>query len=151
MLFTDLNIIKPILDALNEEGYTKPTPIQQGAIPHILNGKDLLGCAQTGTGKTAAFAIPMLQLLAKPKTMASAGQRPIRALILTPTRELAIQIQESFNAYGRHLRLKNLVIFGGVNQGPQTDALKRGVDVLVATPGRLLDLISQGFVRLNES
>ncbi len=150
MLFTDLNIIKPILDALNEEGYTKPTPIQQGAIPHILNGKDLLGCAQTGTGKTAAFAIPMLQLLAKPKTMASAGQRPIRALILTPTRELAIQIQESFNAYGRHLRLKNLVIFGGVNQGPQTDALKRGVDVLVATPGRLLDLISQGFVRLNE-
>ena len=150
MLFTDLNIIKPILDALNDEGYTKPTPIQQGAIPHILNGKDLLGCAQTGTGKTAAFAIPMLQLLAKPKTMASAGQRPIRALILTPTRELAIQIQESFNAYGRHLRLKNLVIFGGVNQGPQTDALKRGVDVLVATPGRLLDLISQGFVRLNE-
>lgn len=150
MLFTDLNIIKPILDALNDEGYTKPTPIQQGAIPHILEGKDLLGCAQTGTGKTAAFAIPMLQLLAKPKTMASAGQRPIRALILTPTRELAIQIQESFNAYGRHLRLKNLVIFGGVNQGPQTDALKRGVDVLVATPGRLLDLISQGFVRLNE-
>lgn len=150
MLFTDLNIIKPILDALNDEGYTKPTPIQQGAIPHILNGKDLLGCAQTGTGKTAAFAIPMLQLLAKPKTMASAGQRPIRALILTPTRELAIQIQESFNAYGRHLRLKNLVIFGGVNQGPQTDALKRGVDILVATPGRLLDLISQGFVRLNE-
>jgi ATP-dependent RNA helicase RhlE len=150
LLFTDLNIIKPILDALNEEGYTKPTPIQQGAIPHILNGSDLLGCAQTGTGKTAAFAIPMLQLLAKPKTMASAGQRPIRALILTPTRELAIQIQESFNAYGRHLRLKNLVIFGGVNQGPQTDALKRGVDVLVATPGRLLDLISQGFVRLNE-
>ena len=150
MLFTDLNIIKPILDALNEEGYTKPTPIQLGAIPHVLNGKDLLGCAQTGTGKTAAFAIPMLQLLAKPKTMASAGQRPIRALILTPTRELAIQIQESFNAYGRHLRLKNLVIFGGVNQGPQTDALKRGVDVLVATPGRLLDLISQGFIRLNE-
>ncbi|MEO6583837.1 MAG: DEAD/DEAH box helicase [Ferruginibacter sp.] len=150
MLFTDLNIIKPILDALNEEGYTKPTPIQQGAIPHILTGKDLLGCAQTGTGKTAAFAIPMLQLLARPKTMASAGQRPIRALILTPTRELAIQIQESFNAYGRHLRLKNLVIFGGVNQGPQTDALKRGVDVLVATPGRLLDLISQGYIRLNE-
>lgn len=150
MLFTDLKIIKPILDALNEEGYTKPTPIQQGAIPHILAGKDLLGCAQTGTGKTAAFAIPMLQLLAKPKTMASAGQRPIRALILTPTRELAIQIQESFNAYGRHLRIKNLVVFGGVNQNPQTDALKRGVDVLVATPGRLLDLISQGFVRLNE-
>ncbi len=150
MLFTDLNIIKPILDALNEEGYTKPTPIQQAAIPHVMAQKDLLGCAQTGTGKTAAFAIPMLQLLAKPKAMASSGVRPIRALILTPTRELAIQIQESFNAYGRHLRLKNLVLFGGVNQGPQVDALKRGVDILVATPGRLLDLCSQGFVRLNE-
>ena len=150
MLFTDLNIIKPILDALNEEGYTKPTPIQEAAIPHVMAEKDLLGCAQTGTGKTAAFAIPMLQLLAKPKSMASSGARPIRALILTPTRELAIQIQESFNAYGRHLRLKNLVIFGGVNQGPQVDALKRGVDILVATPGRLLDLCSQGFVRLNE-
>ena len=150
MLFTDLNIIKPILDALNEEGYIRPTPIQQQAIPHVLAQKDLLGCAQTGTGKTAAFAIPMLQLLAKPKAMASSGVRPIRALILTPTRELAIQIQESFNAYGRHLRLKNLVIFGGVNQGPQVDALKRGVDILVATPGRLLDLISQGFIQLRE-
>ena len=150
MLFTDLNIIKPILDALNEEGYTKPTPIQQIAIPHVMAQKDLLGCAQTGTGKTAAFAIPMLQLLAKPKAMASSGVRPIRALILTPTRELAIQIQESFNAYGRHLRLKNLVIFGGVNQGPQVDALKRGADILVATPGRLLDLCSQGHVNLRE-
>ena len=150
LLFTDLNIIKPILDALTEEGYTKPTPIQQGAIPQILAGKDLLGCAQTGTGKTAAFAIPMLQLLAVPKTMQSKGQRPIRALILTPTRELAIQIQDSFNAYGRHLRLKNLVVFGGVNQNPQTDALKRGVDILVATPGRLLDLMNQGFIRINE-
>ena len=98
LLFTDLNIIKPILDALNEEGYTQPTPIQQSAIPHVMAQKDLLGCAQTGTGKTAAFAIPMLQLLAKPKTMASSGVRPIRALILTPSRELAIQIQESFNA-----------------------------------------------------
>ncbi len=149
MLFTDLNIIKPILDALNEEGYTKPTPIQQSAIPFIMQQKDLLGCAQTGTGKTAAFAIPMLQLLAKPKTMAS-GTRPIRALILTPTRELAIQIQESFNAYGRHLRLKNLVVFGGVNQGPQVDALRRGVDILVATPGRLLDLMSQGHINLKD-
>ena len=99
LLFTDLNIIKPILDALNEEGYTRPTPIQQVAIPHVMAQKDLLGCAQTGTGKTAAFAIPMLQLLAKPKVMASSGVRPIRALILTPTRELAIQIQESFNAW----------------------------------------------------
>lgn len=150
LLFTDLKIIKPILDALNEEGYTKPTPIQQGAIPHLLAGKDLLGCAQTGTGKTAAFAIPILQLLARPTTMQSSGQRPIRALILTPTRELAIQIQESFQAYGRNLRLKNLVVFGGVNQNPQTEALKRGVDILVATPGRLLDLISQGYIRLNE-
>jgi len=150
LLFTDLNIIKPILDALNEEGYSTPTPIQQQAIPFILKGRDLLGCAQTGTGKTAAFAIPMLQQLAQPKTMESRGQRPIRALVLTPTRELAIQIQDSFNAYGRHLRLKNLVIFGGVNQNPQVDALKRGVDILVATPGRLLDLMSQGHIRLNE-
>ncbi len=150
MLFTDLNIIKPILDALTDEGYTKPTPIQQQAIPHISQGKDLLGCAQTGTGKTAAFAIPMLQLLAKPTTMESRGQRPIRALILTPTRELAIQIQESFNAYGKNLRLKNLVVFGGVNQGPQVEALKRGVDILVATPGRLLDLISQGYIHLKD-
>ena len=150
MLFTDLNIIKPILDALHEEGYVKPTPIQEAAIPHVLAQKDLLGCAQTGTGKTAAFAIPMLQLLAKPTSMASGGPRPIRALILTPTRELAIQIQESFDAYGRHLRLKNLVIFGGVNQNPQVDTLRRGVDVLVATPGRLLDLYSQGHVQLKD-
>ncbi|MFC4262969.1 DEAD/DEAH box helicase [Ferruginibacter yonginensis] len=150
MLFTDLKLIKPILDALIKEGYTKPTPIQQGAIPHILAGRDLLGCAQTGTGKTAAFAIPMLQLLAKPTTMQGGGQRPIRALILTPTRELAIQIQESFNAYGANLRLKNLVIFGGVNQGPQVNELRRGIDVLVATPGRLLDLMSQGFINLKD-
>jgi ATP-dependent RNA helicase RhlE len=150
LLFKDLPIIQPIQDALNEEGYSQPTPIQQAAIPHILAQKDLLGCAQTGTGKTAAFAIPMLQLLAKPKTMASSGVRPIRALILTPTRELAIQIQESFDAYGRHLRLKNTVIFGGVNQHAQVETLKRGVDILVATPGRLLDLCAQGHVRLNE-
>jgi len=150
LLFKDLNLIKPILDALDEEGYTNPTPIQQQAIPTILTGKDLLGCAQTGTGKTAAFAIPMLQQLAKPITMQGHGQRPIRALVLTPTRELAIQIQESFNAYGRHLRLRNLVIFGGVNQNPQVDALRRGVDILVATPGRLLDLYSQGHIRLND-
>jgi ATP-dependent RNA helicase RhlE len=150
LLFTDLNLIKPILDALDTEGYTKPTPIQQGAIPHILAGRDLLGCAQTGTGKTAAFAIPMLQLLAKPKTMQSAGQRPIRALILTPTRELAIQIQESFNSYGANIRLRNLVIFGGVNQGPQVNELRRGVDILVATPGRLLDLMNQGFINLRD-
>lgn len=150
MLFTDLNLIKPILDALETEGYSKPTPIQQGAIPFILQGRDLLGCAQTGTGKTAAFAIPMLQLLAKPKTMQSAGPKPIRALILTPTRELAIQIQESFNSYGANLRLKNLVIFGGVNQHAQVQELRRGVDVLVATPGRLLDLMQQGYINLKD-
>lgn len=150
MLFKDLQLIQPILDALNEEGYSSPTPIQQGAIPPILAQKDFLGCAQTGTGKTAAFAIPMLQLLARPKTMASSGSRPIRALILTPTRELAIQIQESFDAYGRHLRLKNTVIFGGVNQHSQVETLKRGVDVLVATPGRLLDLWNQGFINLKD-
>ena len=149
MLFTDLKIIEPILNALRKEGYTKPTPIQQAAIPHILAGKDLLGCAQTGTGKTAAFAIPMLQLLSKPHP-AVPGQRPIRALILTPTRELAIQIQESFKAYGSEIRLKNLVVFGGVNQQPQTQALQRGVDILVATPGRLLDLMSQGYINLKD-
>lgn len=150
LLFSELKIIQPILDALTEEGYTTPTPIQQSAIPHLLQQKDLLGCAQTGTGKTAAFAIPILQLLAMPKHMQSRGVRPIRALILTPTRELAIQIQDSFNAYGRHLRLKNLVIFGGVNQNPQVDALKRGVDILVATPGRLLDLYNQGYIQLRD-
>lgn len=149
MLFTDLKIIEPILNAVLKEGYTKPTPIQQKAIPFILAGRDLLGCAQTGTGKTAAFAIPMLQLLSKPHA-AVAGQRHIRALILTPTRELAIQIQESFQAYGSGLRLKHLVIFGGVNQQPQTAALQRGVDILVATPGRLLDLMSQGYINLKD-
>ncbi len=149
MLFTDLKIIEPILNAVHKEGYTKPTPIQQRAIPFILAGRDLLGCAQTGTGKTAAFAIPMLQLLSKPHA-AVAGQRHIRALILTPTRELAIQIQESFQAYGSGLRLKHLVIFGGVGQQPQTAALQRGVDILVATPGRLLDLMSQGYVNLKD-
>ncbi len=148
MKFTDLAIIQPILDALAHEGYTQPTPIQAQAIPLILAGNDLLGCAQTGTGKTAAFAIPMLQLLSKPNATLYNGQRPIRALILTPTRELAIQIQESFNSYGSKIRLKNLVIFGGVNQNPQVDALRRGVDILVATPGRLLDLIQQGYIHL---
>jgi len=149
LLFTDLKLIEPILRALNEEGYTQPTPIQEQAIPFILNGRDLLGCAQTGTGKTAAFAIPMLQLLTKPYAQ-KPGQKNIRALILTPTRELAIQIEESFNAYGRHLRLKNQVIFGGVSQVPQTQALQRGTDILVATPGRLLDLMSQGYINLKD-
>ncbi len=149
MLFTDLKLIQPILDALKDQGYTQPTPIQQQAIPHLLEGKDLQGCAQTGTGKTAAFAIPILQLLASPKNYA--GQfKPIRALIVTPTRELAIQIQENLDAYGKNLRLKNCVIFGGVNQHSQTQSLDRGVDILVATPGRLLDLITQGYVSLKD-
>lgn len=149
MLFTDLKLIQPILDALKDQGYTQPTPIQQQSIPHLLEGKDLQGCAQTGTGKTAAFAIPILQLLASPKHYA--GQfRPIRALIVTPTRELAIQIQENLEAYGKNLRLKNCVIFGGVNQHSQTQALDRGIDILVATPGRLLDLMTQGYVSLKD-
>ncbi|MHC1684731.1 MAG: DEAD/DEAH box helicase [Clostridiaceae bacterium] len=147
MLFENLNIINPILKALKDEGYTKPTPIQQEAIPHVLEGKDLLGCAQTGTGKTAAFAIPVLQnIYNMPKS--EKGQRAIRALVLAPTRELAIQIEESFTAYGRHMNIKNTVVFGGVSQHPQTKALKSGVDVLIATPGRLLDLMNQKFVDL---
>ncbi len=148
MYFSDLNLIEPILKAVSEEGYTTPTPIQQQSIPIILKGRDLLGCAQTGTGKTAAFAIPILQLLsAQPP---QSHPRHIRALILTPTRELAIQIEESFRAYGRHTKIKAAVIFGGVGQAPQVDALKRGVDVLIATPGRLLDLIGQGYVSLKQ-
>lgn len=150
MQFKDLDIIQPILNALLDEGYEKPTPIQQKAIPHILKGKDLLGCAQTGTGKTAAFAIPMLQVLSQSVKETGKGKKPIRALILTPTRELAIQIQESFKTYGKNLHLKNMVIFGGVNQGPQVELLHKGVDVVVATPGRLLDLMDQGFLQLNQ-
>ena len=148
MLFQDLNLIEPILAALKTEGYTTPTPIQQQSIPLVLQGNDLLGCAQTGTGKTAAFAIPMLQLLSQDTKPAGRGPRPIRALVLTPTRELAIQIEESFTAYGRNLNLKHLVIFGGVSQHAQTQSLKNGVDILVATPGRLLDLMNQGFISL---
>ena len=147
MLFNELNLIEPILRALQDEGYEKPTPIQEQAIPIVLHGTDLLGCAQTGTGKTAAFSIPILQLLHLQKWDAR-GPRPIRCLILTPTRELAIQIGESIQAYGRHLPLQHAVIFGGVGQKPQTDALRRGVDILVATPGRLIDLMNQGFVNL---
>ncbi|MBG6236894.1 ATP-dependent RNA helicase RhlE [Pedobacter sp. CAN_A7] len=149
MLFNELNLIEPILSALQSEGYTQPTPIQEQSIPTILQGKDLLGCAQTGTGKTAAFAIPMLQLLHKPHANTK-GPRPIKALVLTPTRELAIQIEESFKAYGKNLPLKHQVIFGGVGQKAQTDALHKGVDILVATPGRLLDLMGQGFIHLKD-
>ncbi|MGF7041825.1 DEAD/DEAH box helicase [Mucilaginibacter lappiensis] len=147
MSFENLKLIEPLLKALKTEGYTTPTPIQAQAIPIILQHQDLLGCAQTGTGKTAAFALPILQLLYQDR-MAHKEQKTIKALILTPTRELAIQIAESFTNYGKHTGLKNLVIFGGVSQNPQVDALRRGVDILIATPGRLLDLMNQRFVHL---
>ncbi|OFX88379.1 MAG: DEAD/DEAH box helicase [Bacteroidetes bacterium GWF2_33_16] len=147
MPFQSLNIIEPILKALQEEGYEIPTPIQSQSIPIILQGTDLLGCAQTGTGKTAAFAIPILQLLSENKTYIKT--RKIRSLIVTPTRELAIQIGESFQSYGRHTGLKHTVIFGGVNQNPQTSSLRGGVDILIATPGRLLDLLNQRHLSLS--
>ena len=147
MTFKDLHIVPPILKALQSLGYTHPTPIQTQAIPILLRKKDLLGCAQTGTGKTAAFAIPILQHLYLER-MHDNGPRKIVALVVAPTRELAIQIADSFTAYGKHTGLKNVVIFGGVKQGAQTAALKRGVDILIATPGRLLDLIGQGFISL---
>lgn len=149
MLFTDLGLIDPILKALQEEGYTQPTPIQAQAIPTILQQRDLLGCAQTGTGKTAAFAIPLLQLLVERRQQGATGNH-IKALVLTPTRELAIQIEDSFKAYGRHCGLRHAVVFGGVSQHSQTQTLRRGVDVLIATPGRLLDLIQQGFIDLGK-
>lgn len=149
MKFKELGIIEPILKALQAEGYTDPTPIQEQSIPILLRGKDLLGCAQTGTGKTAAFAVPILQHLYEAK-QDERGPRKIKALIVAPTRELAIQISDSFTAYGRFTGLRNTVIFGGVKQGGQTRELNKGVDILVATPGRLLDLIGQGFVNLND-
>ena len=147
MTFEELHIIPPILKALREAGYRRPTPIQEAAIPPVLKGRDLLGCAQTGTGKTAAFAVPILQLLAGRGV--PQGKRPIRALVLTPTRELALQIYENFELYGRNLGLRSAVIFGGVGQAPQVAALENGVDILVATPGRLNDLIGQGHVSLD--
>ena len=147
MAFKKLDLIEPILKALITEGYSTPTPIQAQSIPLILESRDLLGCAQTGTGKTAAFAIPILQLLYTNKGE-ERGPHKIKVLILTPTRELAIQIDESFAAYGKHTGLTHTVIFGGVSQLQQTNILRRGVDILVATPGRLLDLISQGFIDL---
>lgn len=148
MLFKDLDIIQPIQKALKEEGYSKPTPIQARSIPPLLEGRDLLGCAQTGTGKTASFAIPILQQVYNEKK-SSKEPRTIKAVILAPTRELAIQIGESFTAYSKHTNIKNLVIFGGVSQHPQTKALKEGVDILIATPGRMLDLYNQKFLKLN--
>lgn len=149
MKFEDLKISEPILKALNEEGYTHPTPIQQKSIPLVLDKKDLLGCAQTGTGKTAAFAIPIIQLL-DINNDSNHGKSKIRALIVTPTRELAIQINESFASYGKYSKLKHTVIFGGVTQSAQVNAIRNGVDILIATPGRLLDLIGQGIIRLSD-
>ena len=148
MKFNELNLLEPILNALTKQGYTEPTPIQQQAIPYVLEGRDVMGCAQTGTGKTAAFAIPIIQRIHASKQTDNSNK--IRSLIVTPTRELAIQIEESFKNYGSELKLRYTVIFGGVNQSQQVNRLKNGVDVLIATPGRLLDLIQQGFVKLSD-
>lgn len=148
MSFQNLDLSAPILKALQEEGYNDPTPIQSQAIPVALKGTDILGCAQTGTGKTAAFAIPILERLAK--TPGDPNNKKIRSLIVTPTRELAIQIEESFQSYGRHMDLESAVIFGGVNQKSQVRKLNRGVDILIATPGRLLDLMNQKYITLKD-
>ncbi len=145
MKFSELNLIEPLMRALDHAGYEQPTPIQQKAIPPILEGKDVFGCAQTGTGKTAAFTLPMLQLLGN----GSAKKRHIRGLVLAPTRELAMQISANMKTYGHHLPLRHTVVFGGVSQNPQVQQLRKGVDVLIATPGRLLDLMQQGFIRLD--
>src|SRR5512137_122548 len=146
MSFGNLNIIDPLCRALAKEGYTPPTPIQTLPIPHLLNGKDLMGIAQTGTGKTAAFVLPILQKISEQRKAALPGVP--RALIIAPTRELAAQIDQSFATYGQFLRFRHTVIFGGVRQGPQVKMLSQGVDVLVATPGRLLDLMNQGYIML---
>ena len=146
MRFVDLGLAEPILRAVSSEGYTNATPVQAQAIPHALQGRDVLGCAQTGTGKTAAFALPILQRLSAVR--GPAGPARARCLVLCPTRELATQIQDSFRTYGRNLNVRTAVIFGGTNQNPQVQALRRGVDVVIATPGRLLDLMNQGFVDL---
>ena len=145
MTFNELNLSAPLLRAVAEAGYETPSPIQASAIPPVLEGRDLMGCAQTGTGKTAAFALPMLdRLTAQP----ARKQGAVRALILTPTRELALQIGESFDAYGKYLKLRSTVIFGGVGQAPQVEAIRRGVDILIACPGRLNDLVGQGLIAL---
>ncbi|MPM14761.1 ATP-dependent RNA helicase RhlE [bioreactor metagenome] len=154
MTFKDLNIIEPVLEALIKEGYTTPTPIQEQAIPVLVQGRDVLGCAQTETGKTAAFSIPIIQKLVSDRSNSFGEQskkekKKIKALILTPTRELASQIGDSFAKYGKFASLKHTVVFGGVGQRSQTDALKKGVDILVATPGRLLDLAGQGYINFS--
>jgi ATP-dependent RNA helicase RhlE len=143
--FESLGLSKKLLEAVESEGYTNPTPVQEQSIPPLLSGRDVLGVAQTGTGKTAAFALPVLQIMSRSRTQ---GKRYIRALILSPTRELAAQIGERFSAYGENLDIRHKVIFGGVNQNPQVRALQKGIDILVATPGRLLDLINQGHIDL---
>ena len=148
MQFEDLNISEPLQRALIKEGYSTPTPIQAEAIPHLLKGEDLMGIAQTGTGKTAAFVLPVLQKMAELQKVAAPGVP--RALVLAPTRELAAQIDESFGTYGQFLRFSHAAVYGGVHQGPQVKALSRGVDALVATPGRLLDLMEQGHIDLKD-
>jgi len=148
MTFENLNLNPALIEALGKKGYVQPTPIQEKAIPHILQGKDIFGCAQTGTGKTAAFALPILQLL-KERKAAQNGPTLIKALILAPTRELAIQINENLQAYGAQSGLKSTIVFGGVSQSNQVNNLRRGTDILIATPGRLLDLMQQGFIKLN--
>jgi ATP-dependent RNA helicase RhlE len=149
MLFEDLSLSKSIQRAVFEEGYTSPTPIQEKAIPFILQGKDLVGCAQTGTGKTAAFAIPIIHNLHR-MIGSSKKTKEIRCLVVTPTRELAVQIGESFDTYGKYTNIRQITLFGGVSQVPQVDQLKKGVDVLIATPGRLLDLHKQGFIDFDQ-
>ena len=148
--FKNLQLIEPLLEAIVSKGYTKPTPVQEQAIPVILNKRDLLGCAQTGTGKTAAFAIPLLQLMEERRRTMAAREKKLRLLVLTPTRELAVQVEESFRAYGRFLQFRSAVVFGGVSQYQQVSALRRGVDILVATPGRLIDLLNQRHLSLDQ-
>src|SRR5271154_6866467 len=149
MSFEELGLSAPVLQAVTEKGYTTPTPIQEKAIPVVLAGRDILGCAQTGTGKTASFVLPLLQRMHEQKQASGASGHTLKALILTPTRELATQIHESIETYGRFLKLKSVVIFGGVSQSRQVSDLRRGCDFIVATPGRLMDLMNQNYIVLN--
>ena len=150
MTFQNMRLHEPIVNAIVAQGYEEPTPIQSEAIPAAMNGRDILGCAQTGTGKTCAFAVPILHRLAQDEDAAHGRRRPPRALVLCPTRELAMQIGESFENYGSKLNLRHTVVYGGVKQARQVRALREGVDVLIATPGRLLDLVNQGHIRLDQ-
>ncbi|MBK9122596.1 MAG: DEAD/DEAH box helicase [Chloroflexi bacterium] len=149
MHFTDLKLSDPLLKAVNEKGYRTPTPVQQQAIPPVLSGRDLIGCAQTGTGKTAAFALPILERMLAARAQRQSERRAIRVLVLTPTRELASQIEDEFRSFSRYTPFRSAVIFGGVGQNNQVTTLRNGVDILIATPGRLLDLMNQGYVRLD--